>query len=226
MIEAISKVQKVASGMSSGLVLNASLPISMKVAEKTGYNRYMLMFHNKKLSTKSMKNLKIGAEYWGEISSGKDSIVIQNLYEKPNFSFSGLKDGLNLIEKIINESDLAWFYEHISLNLANSNDKFEFEIYTDMLFALQSEIIHIPFIYGENFGVFQMKKSGEESRIYLIFSNFAPLVFELKNSQISSIATPFNKVAKLLSQKFECEIHIGAVNEIYRPKSSIIDFKG
>ncbi|MDO5046072.1 hypothetical protein [Campylobacter sp.] len=226
MIKAISKVQKLASGANSGVVLNASLPISIKVAEKTGYNRYMLIFHNKKLSTKSMKSLKIGSQYWGEISSGKENIVIQNLYEKPNFSFNGLKEGLNLIEKIINESDLAWFYEHISSNLANTNDKFEFEIYTDMLFALQNKTIHVPFIYGENFGVFQMKKSGQESKIYLVFSNFAPLIFELRDFKISSITTPFKKVANLLRQKFECEIKIGEANEIYKPKATIIDFKG
>ena len=56
MINPVSRVQKIASG-GAGTALNASLPISIKVAEKTGYNRYNLKMGNKILSTKSMKNL-------------------------------------------------------------------------------------------------------------------------------------------------------------------------
>lgn len=226
MIQIISKVQKIASGTNSGITINTSLPISIKVAQKIGYNRYILEFKNKKLNTKSMKSLKIGGRYWGEISSGKENIIIQNLYEKPDFGYSALDDGLNLIEKITKEKSLDWFYEYVFSALADSSDKQKFEICTDMLFALQSKVIHIPFVYEGNFGLFQMKKEEDKSRIYLIFSNFAPLAFELENSQILSISTPFKKVARLLQEKFECDVRVCAVSEIYTPKSAIIDFKG
>lgn len=227
MIQTISKIQKIASGNQSGVVLNASLPISIKVLEKTGYNRYNLKFKNKTLSTKSMKQLKIGKEYWGEIGAGSENIIIQNLYEKPNFSpLYTLENGLELVEKIINEPNLKWFYDYIFLKLTEESSKEKFEIYTDMLFALQKDIIHIPFAYGENLGIFQMKKELKASSVYLVFGNFAPLIFEFKNSQISSITTPFNKVAKLLNEKFECEIRLGSVSEIYTPNGKIIDFKG
>ena len=102
MINQISKIQKIVSGQSGSVILNTSLPVSIKVVEKTGYNRYILEFNEKKLNTKSMKNLKIGGQYWGEISSGSENIVIQNLYEKPNFiPANTLLNGIDLIERLV-----------------------------------------------------------------------------------------------------------------------------
>lgn len=227
MINSISKIQKIASGNKSAIMLNTSLPVSIKVMEKTGFNRYNLKFANKTLSTKSVKPLKIGAHYWGEISLASENIVIKNLYEKPDLKAHGtLTDGLNIIEKLIVNNDLNWFYEYIFSNLASCETKEGYEIYVNMLFALQKNIIHIPFFYNEHLGIFQMKKDNEKAQIYLIFSNFAPLFFNIKNSQILNITTPFEKVARFLKEKFECDVNIGVFSEIYTQNSSIVDFKG
>ena len=143
MINQISKIQKIVSGQSGSVILNTSLPVSIKVVEKTGYNRYILEFNEKKLNTKSMKNLKIGGQYWGEISSGSENIVIQNLYEKPNFiPANTLLNGIDLIERLVNEPQIDWLYDHIKDKLTNTNSKAEFEIYTNMLMALQKKIIY------------------------------------------------------------------------------------
>lgn len=227
MISSISKIQKVASGTRGGVILNASLPISIKVTEQTGFNRYNLKFGNKTLSTKSTKSLRVGGEYWGEIGSGSENIVIKNLYEKPDFKAHGtLRDGLNLIERLVRNPDIKWFYEYVFSNLAAAASKESYEIYVNMLFALQKNIVYIPFFYGLNLGVFQMKTAANQSQIYLIFSNFPPILFEFKSSKIERITTPFSKLAKFLSEKFECEINIGEVREIYGAQNSIIDFKG
>ena len=130
MINQISKIQKIVSGQSGSVILNTSLPVSIKVVEKTGYNRYILEFNEKKLNTKSMKNLKIGGQYWGEISSGSENIVIQNLYEKPNFiPANTLLNGIDLIERLVNEPQIDWLYDHIKDKLATTNSKAEMFVF-------------------------------------------------------------------------------------------------
>ncbi|MGP1484799.1 MAG: hypothetical protein ACTTJC_01665 [Campylobacter sp.] len=227
MIRQISRVQKIASGVASGVVLNTSLPISIKVMEKIGYNRYNLKFGNKNLSTKSMKNLKIGGEYWGEISSGNENIVINNLYEKPDLnSTNTLTNGLDLIERLINEETTKWFYEFIASELENAKNKSEFEIYTHMLLALQNGVIYIPFIYSLNFGVFHAKKINNIMQIYLIFSNFPPILFSFTNDKITKISTPFKKVARYLQDEFNVEVEIKNFEQLYITNNQIVDFKG
>ena len=60
-IFSVLDIPVIASG-GAGTALNASLPISIKVAQKTGYNRYNLKMGNKILSTKSMKSLDVDGE--------------------------------------------------------------------------------------------------------------------------------------------------------------------
>ena len=204
MVNPVSRVRKIASG-GAGTALNASLPISIKVTEKTGYNRYNLKMGNKILSTKSMKSLDVEGEYWGEIASGTENIVIRNLFKKPNLTYAA-PDGLALIERLISEPDLNWFYEYIFNSLSAADSRESFENLAQMLLALQKNIINISFVYNGAKGVFQMKFDGvKTSQIYLIFSNFAPIIFTLKGAQIISAQTPFDKVARLLRNEFDCE---------------------
>lgn len=226
MINAINKIQKLTNTKSNTIELNASLPISLKVAEKIGYNRYILKFSNKSLNTRSAKQLNVGAEYWGEIGSNSDNIIITGLYQKPNFDFMALEDGLLLIERLVSEPDMTWFYEYLKQNLITCSQKANFEIYANMLLALQNNIINIGFKYNENLGVFQYKKQKNYTKIYLVFSNFAPLLFDLEAGDFKKITTPFKKVAKTLNNSFECEIAIGDVKPLWVKNDSLIDFKG
>ena len=226
MINPVSRVQKIASG-GAGTALNASLPISIKVAEKTGYNRYNLKMGNKILSTKSMKSLDVDGEYWGEIASGTENIVIRNLFKKPSLSYAA-PEGLALIERLISESDLNWFYEYIFNNISAVDSRETFENLAQMLLALQKNIINISFVYNGVKGVFQMKFDGARiSQIYLIFSNFPPIIFTLKGAEIISAQTPFEKVARLLQGEFDCETQTTQnIAAFFDPSGKIIDFKG
>lgn len=226
MINPISRVQKIASG-GAGTALNASLPISIKVAQKTGYNRYNLKMGNKILSTKSMKSLDVEGEYWGEIASGTENIVIRNLFKKPSLTYTA-PDGLSLIERLISEPDLSWFYEYIFNGLSTADSRETFENLAQMLLALQKNIINISFVYNSIKGVFQMKfDEAKTSQIYLIFSNFAPIIFTLKGGQIISAQTPFDKVARLLREEFSCEAQTTQnIAAFFDPSGKIIDFKG
>ncbi|MCR4942000.1 MAG: hypothetical protein K5978_04315 [Campylobacter sp.] len=224
MISKISRIQKLANAKTSPIELNTSLPVSIKVSEKIGYNRYMLKFHNRSLSTKSRNPLRVGANYWGEVESSGDGILIKNLHEKPEFSETKfLSDGVNLIQRLIDESEISWLNEHIKQNLLYPKSQIEFEIYTTMLLALQKNIIHIPFVYNGNFGLFQMKDARE---IYLLFSNFAPIYFELKDGDIKRILTAFKKVAIALSAEFNCEISLAEIKPFWLMQNKILDIKG
>ncbi|QCD45012.1 hypothetical protein [Campylobacter mucosalis] len=226
MINAISKVQKVATNQAKTIHLNTSLPVSILVSEKVGFNRYILKFANQSISTRSVKSLNVGQNYWGEIENSAQNIVISNLLEKPKFDSFVLNDGLSLIERLINEPNTAWFSNYLKNALINSNSKHEFGGFSNMLLALSKGIIYIPFIYNENFGIFELKNGIKSSKIYLVFSNFAPLLFTFNASNLINIKTPFKKVASLLSAEFNLNVEISNVLPLLDKNENLIDFKG
>ncbi|AQW81426.1 hypothetical protein [Campylobacter pinnipediorum] len=226
MISSIQKIQKITNDKISTISLNTSLPVSLFVSEKISFNRYILKFRNKELVTKSAKRLKVGAKYWGEIKSASDNIVINNLYEKPDFLDCGLENGIFLIERLVSEEDIKWLYEEIIKNLSSNINKDEFEIYTNILLALNQNIIHIPFIYNDNFNLFQFKKDKNKAYMYLVFLNFAPLLFEFVDGNLDTIKTPFQKVSSVLKEHFSCKIENCDIDAIWKKNKNLIDFKG
>lgn len=227
MIEKISRIQKIAKNVNSPLVtINSSLPLSILVSQKIGFNRYILNFANRNLNTKSAKELNVGSRYWGEVQSQGENIVIKNLYEKPRILDEDvLADGLNLIENLIENENLSWFYDYLFKRLSEAKTKDEMKVLAKMLFALQENVVHIPFIYNGTNGVFQLKKE-EDMKFFLIFSNFAPLIFKFKDEALCEIATPFNNVASLLKKEFSANITVQNVSALWSKKEQIIDIKG
>lgn len=210
----------------SSIILNNSLPLNIKVLEKTSYNRYLLRFGNKTLSTKSMKNLNVGGEYWGEISQNGNLISVSNLMEKPNIGYL-LENGSSIIEKIIYEKSLSSFYELCINMLISSKDKANFDLWSDIFMALSENVIHIPFVYEGFPQLFQLKKSGNMMQIYLIFLNYAPLLFLYQKQRLISIKTPYSTVASLLKSFFDVEIKIDSnFNMLWKKSINFVDFKG
>ncbi|WP_103589344.1 hypothetical protein [Campylobacter concisus] len=228
MIEKISRIQKIAKNANSPLVaINSSLPLSILVSQKIGFNRYILNFANRNLNTKSAKELNVGSKYWGEVQSQGENIVIKNLYEKPRILDEDvLADGLNLIENLIENENLSWFYDYLFKSLSEAKTKDEMKMLAKMLFALQENVVHIPFIYNGTNGVFQLKKEENDMKIFLIFSNFAPLIFKFKDEALCEIATPFNNVASLLKREFSANTTVQNVSALWSKKEQIIDIKG
>ena len=228
MIEKISRIQKIAKNANSPLVaINSSLPLSILVSQKIGFNRYILNFANRNLNTKSVKELNVGSRYWGEVQSQGENIVIKNLYEKPRILDEDiLADGLNLIENLIENENLSWFYEYLFKSLSEAKTKDEMKVLAKILFALQENVVYIPFIYNGTNGVFQLKKEEDDMKIFLIFSNFAPLIFKFKDEVLYEITTPFNNVASLLKSEFSANITVQNVSALWSKKEQIIDIKG
>jgi len=206
MIEQISRVQKIAKNSQAPLVaINSSLPLSILVSQKVGFNRYILNFANRK----------------GE------NIVIKNLYEKPKILDEDvLADGLNLIENLVKNENLSWLYSYLFKNLSEVKTKDEMRVLAKMLFALQENVVHIPFAYSGTNGIFQLKKEANEMRVFLVFSNFAPLIFKFKDENLYEIATPFSNVASLLKSEFDTPVLVQNVSALWSKKEQIIDFKG
>ena len=228
MIEQISRVQKIAKNSQAPLVaINSSLPLSILVSQKVGFNRYVLNFANRNLNTKSVKELNVGSRYWGEVHSQGENIVIKNLYEKPKILDEDvLADGLNLIENLVKNENLSWLYSYLFKNLSEVKTKDEMRVLAKMLFALQENVVHIPFVYSGTNGIFQLKKEKNEMRVFLVFSNFAPLFFKFKDENLYEIATPFSNVASLLKSEFSAAVMVQNVSALWSKKEQIIDFKG
>jgi len=228
MIEQISRVQKIANNSQAPLVaINSSLPLSILVSQKVGFNRYILNFANRNLNTKSVKELNVGSRYWGEVHSQGENIVIKNLYEKPKILDEDvLADGLNLIENLVKNENLSWLYSYLFKNLSEVKTKDEMRVLAKILFALQENVVHIPFAYSGTNGILQLKKEANEMRVFLVFSNFAPLIFKFKDENLYEIATPFSNVASLLKSEFSAAVVVQNVSALWSKKEQIIDFKG
>lgn len=210
----------------SSILLNNSLPLNIKVLEKTSYNRYLLKFGNTTLSTKSLKELVVDCEYWGEISQNGNLISVSNLIQKPNIG-SLLENGASIIEKIIYEQNFDFFHELCVNMLVTSEDREHFDLWSDIFMALSENTIHIPFVYNGLNQLFQLRKIGNRVQIYLIFLNYGPIMFTCEKGKIIHIKTPYNTVLRLLSGFFDVDIKIdSSFDMLWKKNSSFLDFKG
>lgn len=202
--------------------INATLPIHIKVLEKSGFNRYTLLLNQKKLSTKSMIDLELGAAYLGELYTSKEGILsFKNLAKIPNIPY--FEAGLALIVRLLEEE--FDFKAFVIEALENAKDAQSFELFKQMLFASFENIYHIPFVFENKPCLFQLKKTQTGFELYLYFSVFGNLKAVCKDEEIT-LYTPFLKVASFLSKHLSVKIEqTKAVNELFSFKQ-MLDLKG
>ncbi len=128
---------------------NSSLPISIEVLKKIGFQRYELKVGHKLMRTKSLTPLKIGGRYWGNFSQTNEGILsINSLKLKPEVLQKELDffelPSWDLVEQICT-NDTIFFHDWILNGLQNTSNKDEFLTLTSMLLALNEGIIHLPF---------------------------------------------------------------------------------
>ncbi|HBD9106674.1 TPA: hypothetical protein KLC33_001648, partial [Campylobacter jejuni] len=83
-------------------MINSTLPIQMKVLAKSGYGHYTLLLNHKKIQTKSMIELEIGAEYLAELYMQNGGVIqFKHLSKRPNFK--PFEEGLALIIAILED---------------------------------------------------------------------------------------------------------------------------
>lgn len=204
-------------------IINSTLPVQMKVISKSGYNNYTLMLNHQQISTKSLIELEIGAEYLAELYTSKGGIItFKNLYKKPYIAH--FEEGLPLIVRLLDEPNFD-FKAFVLNALMNCTDLASFRIYKEMLFACFENIYHIPFIYENKPCLFQLKFDNQKCELFLLFSVFGNLKFIISNSQIE-LKTPFFKVASFLKKHLTMPIvQEKGIEALFEFKKRL-DFKG
>lgn len=146
-------------------MINSTLPIQMKVLAKSGYGHYTLLLNHKKIQTKSMIELEIGAEYLAELYMQNGGVIqFKHLSKRPNFK--PFEEGLALIIAIL--EDKISYKIHYT-NLLDCKDIERYQILKEMLFASFENIYHIPFNFENKSCLFQMRKRAKYLEILLIF---------------------------------------------------------
>lgn len=182
--------------------INSTLPIQMKVLAKSGYAHYTLLLNHKKIQTKSMIELEIGAEYLAELYMEKGgAIAFKHLSKRPDFAL--FDEGLPLIVEIL-EGKID-YKKFLITSLLECKDRDKYQILKEMLFASFENIYHIPFVFENKPCLFQMKKRAKFLEIYLYFSVFGALKIFIDEGGIS-LFTPFLKVQKFLNEHLQINV--------------------
>ena len=203
-------------------MINSTLPIQMKVLAKSGYGHYTLLLNHKKIQTKSMIELEIGAEYLAELYMQNGGVIqFKHLSKRPNFK--PFEEGLALIIAIL--EDKISYKKFIIQNLLDCKDIERYQILKEMLFASFENIYHIPFNFENKSCLFQMRKRAKYLEIYLYFSVFGALKI-LIVSQGISVFTPFAKVQKFLNEHLDFNVSQENKIEPLFVFKRLFDFKG
>lgn len=113
----------------------------MKVLAKSGYAHYTLLLNHRKIQTKSMIELEIGAEYLAELYIEKGgAIAFKHLSKRPEFY--PFEEGLSLIVEIL--EGRVDYKKYIISNLLECKDKEKYHVLKEMLLqALKISIISL-----------------------------------------------------------------------------------
>jgi hypothetical protein len=213
-INSIVGIQK--TSQNSAKEFNSTLPITIKVLSKSGPLRYLLQLGNIELSTKSLKELEIGSNYWGELNkNGKESIKLSKLIKKPTilqkpFPISLEYDDITSLIK--DSSSIKEFKQIVVDTLSNVINKNDFVFLTNILLGFHEGVVTIPYIYNNinNILQYRYKKSKQHNNktvqkieFYTTFNNLGEIKGEIiLNDNISklSIYTSYQKVVDLLQK--------------------------
>lgn len=205
-------------------IINAALPVIIKVIDHTSWNRYKLKFGATTLSTKSMVPLEVGSEYFANINSQNGGVIsINSLTKRQNDNY--LENGIELIENLLQNGDISWFKDKIKNELINSKSRSEFEIYSQMLLALKDGVISVPFFYENRYCICQIKFA-PKTQFYLMFGSFAPLLAFIENAKFNKIITPYSSFSKALGKALKCEYLVEKIEPLWQKKENFVDFKG
>lgn len=225
MISQISRLNKLEASNKTPAIINSSLPVIIKVLEKTGFKRYNLKFGNTNLSTRSELELDVGSEYFTNISSQSGGVIKINKLIKRDFVGQYLPEGIDLLEKILTSKELDWLLPFIKQSLANATNETEFKVYLKMLLALNEGVINIPFIYANKSALAQIKL-GDKLGFFLVFDRFAPFIAYIGGGEFVNFITPYKSFANALQEAFGCKCEVGDVAPFWVKKKNFLDFKG
>ena len=203
MLESITTLLQIDKGLepkNRHREFNGTIPIMLKVLEKSRDGFYKVKLGSVFLNTKSQKELEIGKNYWASMAkSSAGAIILSSLKKHPKilsqledfplkFSSSDMKE---LIESS-NDKLLSQFRDFLLERLALSQNRNEFIHFSNLLLSLQREVATFVLRDGERDSLFQIKRrKGEVGFLdfYAIFSNMGEILGRIyrQDSGISAV---------------------------------------
>lgn len=209
--------------MNNQISINASLPVIVKVLEKSSFNRYKLSFGNTILRTKSYLSLDIGEEYFANIRSQSGGVInINGLFKRENGKYH--EDGFEFLQNFIENPDIKALLNLIKLKLKTSNNENEFKLYFSMLLALQENIINIAFLYNNRYCLAQIRLKNV-LEVYFLYDNFPPIKFNINNGKIIALSTPFESFSRALGEILSCEFNTLKFGPLRKEGEKFVDNK-
>ncbi len=171
---------------------NSILPVTINVVEKKPQNEYLLLVGKKEITTKSAKELDVGAKYWGVMKEEPENhrITLSQLLKKPKYlqmqrkSFLPQLNEAKLQELITKENPKSELKAMLLDKLSTAVNKNEFMTITSMIAALNENVFTMVLKEGEQNTMFQFKKrkkSNNEAKddakvdFYAAFEHLGPV---------------------------------------------------
>lgn len=228
---------------------NSNLPISIKVLRKMDGLFYKLQLGNKEFDTRSLKQLDIGAKYWGDFNKSKEGIInISNLLKKPNILQKNqlfLQFNEKALTELLSSKDPRGIYKSLLLDqLSKAGSKAEFVQLSNMLLAFQEGVVTIPYRENSIESILQYKKNKQEQResedslsidFYAAFDNLGPIdgTLYMYDDMVSGVINcQYKKTQMLLEnikEELSFEVVIGMKEQIkplHELDNSLLNLKG
>ncbi len=230
MIDKISKIARVENHVKRDpLRYNTNLPLSIKVLGKLSYNRYKLILGKREFTAKSLKELKKGESYWGDLNHTKEGIIsLSNLVKKPDIldieEFFFLNGSFCEDIKEISCDEIK---RKIVREIEKEDNRYRLLSLSYMLQALYEGVIHMPLFIEQRRVLLQLKGDGNSTVFYMGFENLGP-IYGIMGDRVKEIYTIFKKSFSFIYPIFE-GWNIKMVNEIrpiFDPSGLLLDMKG
>jgi hypothetical protein len=167
------------------LQFNAALPIAITVKKQINPWRYLLQMGTQEISTKSLKKLTIGGEYWAELRSGRaQHMVINHLVEKPEPLHAKVVPYLKPVGlmfdnflAIVNEPNHFKTIQKILLQqLSELLQKESFLHFSPMLLTLQQDTLTFPLHYGNKSALLQYQVGNQgDIHFFIAMAHLGPM---------------------------------------------------
>jgi hypothetical protein len=218
---------------------NNALPVEVEVLAKTDYIRYLLKLGRKELTTKSYKELEIGAKYLAQLSNSKDGMItLSRMRKLPRFLQQELAINVEfeILKNILQDkTPIKFFKQSIIDGLKIANDKEQFSFLVKLLMSLEQNVLTIPFSYMKKSNIFQKKyeKACNITTFYITFNTIGPVSGTIQRDKLI-INTQFKSVKYSLEKNYQnihaiSRIEINVTDDIeplYQLNENLINISG
>lgn len=201
-------------------IINASLPVIIKVLAKTGWGRYSLLFGTREVSTKSSLNLIIGAEYFANIAAQSGGVININTLNFRDAPKNVLFYGAEVLNGLQDGTITDWG-AFLKSRLKAACDEGEFAALCDMALAWGDGVLHLPYFDGKS-SLIQIKNGD----IFVMAGSFAPVIFTSDSAKITHLKSPYKAAAAALGGLLKCPFSVAATPPLWTQNSGLVNRLG